>query len=98
MSSAVIITEGMDPTSLEFRKIAAQNDVFSAQSTLATAIIKIGMSNGINNYGQSPHTELASAIEAYVTAKVKAECLRILGSEDFYLAMAHSASKVANQL
>jgi hypothetical protein len=77
---------------LEQRQLLAEHDCKDAHNKLMDACDLIAMPR--SHADANPHGQLAAAIEVYARAAARAEMIKILSSEDFFLAMANSASKV----
>lgn len=66
--------------------------VTNAQNQLDTALQRVGMTRSYQ--GEDSHGNLRVAIELYTRAVAHHEMLRILSTEDFFVAMARSAGAV----
>lgn len=79
-----------EPDDLRTRVFKASMNVTNSQGMLMSAIRKVGMVAS-PHVGADPHIELLIAIEQYARAVARHEMLAILSTEDFFLAITHSA-------
>lgn len=74
---------------IEERVTASGYAVTNARNQLDTALQRVGMTHSYT--GEDSHGNLKSAIETYTRAVAYHEMLRILSTEDFFVAMSRSA-------
>jgi hypothetical protein len=85
-----------EPGTLQHKLEIARFDRQQQQGQLFTKIANVGMSAPQFSGGNQQQAELCTVLENYVNAAARVVVLEMLSSEDFFVALAHSAGLKAD--
>jgi hypothetical protein len=88
------MTEALTPT-LEQRIVSTDLDRQGSLGRLIAAVDQVGMTR--KYMGDNPHPMLVNAIEEHARNCARLEMLKILSTEDFFVAMSRSAGALKQE-